>query len=484
MKRRWIALFLAAVMTLSLAACGNNSNNDANSNDTNSSGDSQTQTPSTDTNKPDASDSTGSTTPKETVTLQMWGGVQGEYGYDALVEAFNQEFADKGIQVEYTRYVNNADGNLQLDTYLSAGSDIDIFMCYGGTTRYYNRVDAGLCLDMTDMLSERGFVPADELGATNVAPYEIDGKFYALPTKTDNKAWMMVNADMFKEAGIELPVNGWTYSQFTDACQKLTKGEGLDKTYAVRFCFADTKDYLRAALGSPLGVNSIYKDGAKETNFDSDVWKNGVQLLWDTVEAGYAYGWDDEVADDVSFANSFLEGKCAMSLGVANIRIARDLETYPHDFQTALVPFPVPDESYMDVADHGIMSDAGDLIVVNSKTKFPEECVDFIVWYIKGGMAPLASGGRIPLWKGFDKASISDAINAGTESIPGGAFNEDSIKAYLSIGTGFDESILVTDQDAEVETIFDEELQAIMYGQKTVDQGLADMKTRADALLG
>lgn len=476
MKRRWIALFLAAVMTLSLAACGGDSAED---------NPSDTQAPPADTpTAPSEPAPAEENTPKETVTLQMWGGVQGEYGYDALVEAFNTEFADKGIQIEYTRYVNNADGNLQLDTYLSAGSDIDIFMCYGGTTRYYNRVDAGLCLDMTDMLAERGFVPADELGATNVAPYEIDGKFYALPTKTDNKAWMMVNADMFKEAGIDLPVNGWTYSQFTDACQKLTKGEGLDKTYAVRFCFADTKDYLRAAIGSPLGVNSIYKDGAKETNFDSDVWKNGVQLLWDTVEAGYAYGWDDEVADDVSFANSFLEGKCAMSLGVANIRIARDLETYPHDFQTALVPFPVPDESYMDVADHGIMSDAGDLIVVNSKTKFPEECVDFIIWYIQGGMAPLASGGRIPLWKGFDKSSIAAAINEGTESIPGGAFNEDSIKAYLSIGTGFDESILVTDQDAEVETIFDEELQAIMYGQKAVDQGLADMKSRADALLG
>ena len=305
-----------------------------------------------------------------------------------------------------------------------------------------------------------------------------------MPTKTDNKAWMMVNADMFQEAGIDLPLEGWTYAEFADACQKLTKGEGLDKTYAVRFCFADTKDYLRAGMGSPLGINSIYKDGAAETNFDSDIWKNGVQLLVDMVDAGYAYGWDDEVADDISFANSFLEGKCAMSLGVANIRVARDLETYPHDFQTALVPFPMPDESYMDRADHGIMSDAGDLIVVNSKTKYPQECIDFIVWYIQGGMAPLASGGRIPLWSGFDKSSIVDAVNEGTtDAIPGGAFNADSLKAYLSIGTGFDESILVTDKDAEIETIFDEELQAIMYGQKTVEQGLSDMKSRSDALL-
>ena len=475
MKKKWTALLLALVMILSLAACGGNNGGKQNT----------SEPPKTDTpSPPDNSENPDTEGPKETVTLQMWGGVQGEYGYDALVEAFNSEFADKGIQVEYTRYVNNDDGNLQLDTYLSAGSDIDIFMCYGGTTKYYNRVDAGLCLDLTDELASRGFDPAKELGATNVAPYAIDGRFYAMPTKTDNKAWMMVNADMFKEAGIDLPLEGWTYAEFMDACQKLTKGEGLDKTSAVRFCFADTKDYLRAGMGSPLGINSIYKDGAKETNFDSEVWQNGIQMLCDAVEAGYAYGWDDEVADDVSFANSFLEGKCAMSLGVANIRVARDLETYPHDFQTALVPFPVPDESYMDRADHGIMSDAGDLIVVNSKTKYPQECIDFIVWYIQGGMAPLASGGRIPLWSGFDKSSIVDAVNEGTtDAIPGGAFNEDSLKAYLSIGVGFDEAVLVTEKDAEVETIFDEELQAIMYGQKSVEQGLADMKSRSDALL-
>ena len=428
MKRRLIALFLAAALTLGLAACGKPS--EPGSTAPAPSGSSQTPAP-------------GGDAPKETITLKMWGGVQGEYGYDALVENFNKEFADKGIQVEYTRYVNNADGNLQLDTYLSAGNDIDIFMCYGGTSRYYNRVDGGLCLDLTDELAKRGFDPAAELGANNVAPYKIDGRFYALPTKTDNKAWMMVNADMFKAANIELPTQGWTYAQFLDACQKLTHG-------------------------------------AKETNFDSDIWKKGVQLCYDTIQSGYAYGWDDEVADDISFANSFLEGKCAMSLGIANLRLVRDLATYPHDFQTALVPFPVPDESYMKVADHGVMSDAGDLIVVNSKTAYPQECIDFIIWYIKGGMAPLASGGRIPLWQGFDKGKVVDALNENAD----GVFNEESIKAYLSIGTGFDETVLVTDKDAEIETIFDEELQAIMYGQKTVDQGLADMKSRSDALLG
>ena len=40
---------------------------------------------------------------EETITLRLWGGVQPEYGYAALVDNFNAEFKDKGIQLEYVR---------------------------------------------------------------------------------------------------------------------------------------------------------------------------------------------------------------------------------------------------------------------------------------------------------------------------------------------------------------------------------------------
>ena len=93
MKRRLIALFLAAALTLGLAACGKPS--EPGSTAPAPSGSSQTPAP-------------GGDAPKETITLKMWGGVQGEYGYDALVENFNKEFADKGI-CSATRFLRNAD---------------------------------------------------------------------------------------------------------------------------------------------------------------------------------------------------------------------------------------------------------------------------------------------------------------------------------------------------------------------------------------
>ena len=53
---------------------------------------------------------------KQPVTLRVWAGIQPEYGYDEMVQKFNEAFKDKGIQAEYVRYVNNGDGNLQLET--------------------------------------------------------------------------------------------------------------------------------------------------------------------------------------------------------------------------------------------------------------------------------------------------------------------------------------------------------------------------------
>ena len=95
----------------------------------------------------------------KTVTLQFWGGIQPEYGYDEIVENFNKEYADKGVQVEYNRYVNNSDGNLQLETYLMAGEDggVDVFIGYGSKNSLAIRADGGLLYDYSDYLDSIGF---------------------------------------------------------------------------------------------------------------------------------------------------------------------------------------------------------------------------------------------------------------------------------------------------------------------------------------
>ncbi|MDL2318116.1 extracellular solute-binding protein [Eubacteriales bacterium OttesenSCG-928-A19] len=420
----------------------------------------------------------------DVITLRLWGGIQPEYGYDTLAENFNEEFKDQGIELEYVRYVNDADGNLQLETYLMAGGEIDIFMGYGGLSRLTNRVEGGLVMDMTDALAARGFDPAEELGLANVSGYRLDDRYYGVPTKYENGMYMFVNADMFEEAGIDIPYDGWTYSEFRDAAKKLTHGEGLDKVYGIYWSYNTNYDYNRLFLTTTLDEYGIYKnDECTETNFDQPVIAESLQLIVDTMlEDESAPSRAYEVSENLSLPSVYLEGKAAMVLGISQMRIVKDLDTYPHDFATAIVPMPVPDESYMEeYGDHKNIGGAGDLICVSSKTDYPEECVDFVIWYIQGGMAPLARGGRIPLWNGVDQAEIVAAMLDGAE----GTFVEESIINYLNI----DKTKLQPSASranwalSEIYTVMYEEMEAAMYGQYDVETAVTNMKTRGDALI-
>lgn len=425
----------------------------------------------------------GGTLAEEPIVLRFWGALQPEYGYAEIEKNFNEQFKDKGVQVEYVRYVNNADGNMQLETYLMAGGEIDVFIGYKDIGTVKQRVDAGLMLDMTDYLAARNFDPVAAVGAGSVSNFLVDGRYYAVPTRYENPSWMMVNVDMLKAAGLEVPYDGWTYEEFRDYAKKLTSGEGYDKVYGMFWGGTALRGAFKTLLGSVLDKYSVYKnDECTESNFDHPAFAATLQLMVDlSVTDGSAPSFADEMAGGLSFANMFLEGKAAMTMGISQVRVLKDIVNYPHDFTTALVPFPVPDASYPETAgQHAYYNGAGDTISVASKTEHPEEAVDFAIWYITEGMIPLASINRIPLYSEVDQESVIQALN-NVE----GVLDEQSVINYVTI----DQSNVSVVGDrpywakAQIDTVMTEEIEAAMNGQKDVATALADMKTRADALI-
>lgn len=100
-----------------------------------------------------------------------------------------------------------------------AGEDggVDVFIGYGSKNSLATRADGGLLYDYSDYLDSIGFDIGKELGENTKANYVFDnGEVWGLPTKFDNNAYLMVNKDMFDEAGIALPYDGWTYAEFRD----------------------------------------------------------------------------------------------------------------------------------------------------------------------------------------------------------------------------------------------------------------------------
>lgn len=118
---------------------------------------------------------------KETVTLRMWGGVPAEAGPQAACDNFNELYKDKGIQVEYERFVNDDTGNLKLETNLLSGTGVDLYMTYA-TDVLAKRAGGNMALDLTDLMARDGFDLKQYFGNMAEA-YFVDGKPYTIPDR-------------------------------------------------------------------------------------------------------------------------------------------------------------------------------------------------------------------------------------------------------------------------------------------------------------
>jgi len=105
--------------------------------------------------------------------------------------------------------------------------------------------------------------------------------------------------------------------------------------------------------------------------------------------------------------------------------------------------------------------------------------MQFVTWYITGGMAPLSAFGRCPLWSGFDASAIS-AVLADKEAF----LDLASLENYLSIDKGA--ALVAPKLNAynEINDIIKEEIQNVLLEQSSAEEAMASAKTRADALLG
>jgi multiple sugar transport system substrate-binding protein len=369
-----------------------------------------------------------------------------------------------------------------LDTYLASGQEVDFFVGYGGQGRFRPRAAANLLMDLTDLLKERGFDAGKELGEMNVKQWTVDDRIYTLPTVFSNSAFWFANVDRFKEAGVPLPLKGWTQAEFREALKKLTRGEGINKQYGIWWGITWNAGYTNSMINDMLGRYTTFKDDSmKETQYDHPLYLQGLQLIVDTMRNDKtAIPLEDEMGDKIDFAAAFLSGRAAIGVDVVQIRMVKDTQTYPHDFVSALIPAPVPSREYLDNWNHTDSAAGGsDYVCINAKTKYPQETLDAFIWYVKGGNYPLAKGGRLPLWKGVDRNLLADALLDGA----GAVFHRDSIIGYLNSVDPTRATFNSLPVPGQVGAVWAEEREAALLGKKSAAQAVRDAKSRADALL-
>ena len=249
--KKLVALLLAGVMTLSLAACGNQSSKSEDKKETSKS--------------------------EETVEISFWHAMSG--ANEEAIQKITDDFMKENPNIKVN--LMNQGGYLDLFDKLMASAKAkqlpNLAQIYSNRLSWY--VDKGLALDITPYINDPkiGLTDEDKADFPDMFMKDCiwgDGQ-YAMPF---NKSQMVLyyNVDMFKDAGIAVPTTWEDLAAAAKALTKDTDGDGEPDVYGIVFAdnlSTDIAPWLKQAGGSTMNeeTNELY--------FDTPETKEAVEFL-------------------------------------------------------------------------------------------------------------------------------------------------------------------------------------------------------------
>jgi multiple sugar transport system substrate-binding protein len=257
------------------------------------------------------------------ISFQVTGDPEETRVYGELAELYKRETGRTVRVIE----VPERDVHLaRLTTGFSAGRAPDVFLLnhrhMGGFAARQVIDPAGPRLDGSSAFAREDFYPLP------LEAFEFDGELQCLPQNASSLV-VYYNADAFRDAGIELPQDSWTYEEFADAAATLTRdgrhGAGIDLST------------IRAAPWVWAAGGDLVDDEDSPTRFlfDTPEGRRGLEH----VVALRAEGWapDADEADSKPVDERFLDGELAMFLSSRrDVPLARTIT----DFEWDVAPFP------------------------------------------------------------------------------------------------------------------------------------------------
>ncbi|SDD65937.1 multiple sugar transport system substrate-binding protein [Paenibacillus sp. UNCCL117] len=402
-------------------------------------------------------------TPKtaEPVKLRFWGGVPPESGPQTVVDKWNQ--ANKDIQVEYVRFVNDESGNTKLDTALLSTNDApDLYITYSDAN-LNRRITAGMAEPLDELAKKANFNIDEIIGLNNIR--KTDGKVYYLPA-TSSYQMILLNKASLDAIGEKVPAS-WTWDEFAALAKKLTK----PGQYGVYFNPAwEPIAYDMAMTQKPTDV--YYGDDNLSTFLSLPAFKKGLELQKSLIDAKATYPFSEASMNKLQPQDELLNGKVAMAhSGTYLIRYIKDEQAYPNrNFKVAFAPIPQYEKG-SNVNSGGL----GDHMLINPKSKNKEAAMKFLAWYLTEGNMDMIPGGRLPSSKKADMDKAAALLIEKADKY----IDRESLVQLLQASVTF-KQFTKTPAQAEIQKAFKEEAEKYFMNAQPIDATLAALKKRAD----
>lgn len=295
------------------------------------------------------------------LTFSVWGDPEEL----AILQEIADDFQVENPNVKVTVTVSDWDTYWdKLQTTLAGGNPPDVFAM--DAPLYPDYQSRGVLLNLQDFMDRDSF----DLNAyypASLVCYQTEDGYYGLP-RDIQPIVMYINKDMFDEAGIPYPEDGWTWDDLIEIGQQLTKdtdGDGTVDQYALWADIWDMELLWGAMIWQYGGeiLNADYTQTLLADDGAMDAW----QTIYDMI---FTYGIMPDPSVAEQFGDPFESGNAAMTpAGHWVVPLYANV-----DFSWDVVPLPEK------VNKQSMVNSVG--FAVSKDSKHPEEAWAFLKFLV------------------------------------------------------------------------------------------------------
>jgi multiple sugar transport system substrate-binding protein len=239
------------------------------------------------------------------ITVMVAGEPEEIDAYRAVVAAFNESQDD--VDANLTPFAERDDLILRLSTSIAGGQPPDLFLM---NYRFYGQFAArGVLEPVAPYLGDSEAFSEDDFFDTALTPFRWDGEQVCMPQNVSSLV-VYYNADLFRDAGVALPKDGWVWEHMVAAATELTvdrDGDGTVDTYGLGV----DPEIIRVAPFIWSNGGRLVDDEASPTRFALDGGAvAALDRFFDLRTAGVTP--TDEEAEAEDFVSRFLNGRLGM----------------------------------------------------------------------------------------------------------------------------------------------------------------------------
>ena len=254
--------------------------------------------------------STRSVAPGEfggTLSFMAFGDPEELVAYRELIDAF--QVAEPGVTVEFIETSDRDDLIARLSTAFAGGAPPDLFLM---NYRFYGQFAVkGVLESLQPYLDSSDVFRADEFYPQAMEAFQVDGEQICMPQNISSLV-VYYNKDLFDEAGLSYPDEGWTWADFLRMAKALTvdvDGDGVTDRYGVGM----DPEVIRLAPFIWSSGAELVDDETDPTRFAVDT-PTAIQAMQDFFDLHSVHGVapGDEQLESEDTETRFLNGTLGM----------------------------------------------------------------------------------------------------------------------------------------------------------------------------